>query len=202
MRKKPQQKRSKQLVASLIDATAACIVEHGLDGATTPRIAEKAGVSVGSLYQYFDDKEALIEALVEKMAQDIGNALNQLPWDKSPSLRDTVRSTIQFGFALLNSSDGLYLELVRNWHRLPTEIVMNTLQQHFMDISRVYFLKNYHMHQIEDLHVRIFIIANSTMFTMVRFIAQESALLSQEEITDGLVNMVVGYLELDSNTEN
>ncbi|MCG8535462.1 MAG: TetR/AcrR family transcriptional regulator, partial [Pseudomonadales bacterium] len=142
MRKKPQQKRSKQLVASLIDATAACIVEHGLDGATTPRIAEKAGVSVGSLYQYFDDKEALIEALVEKMAQDIGNALNQLPWDKSPSLRDTVRSTIQFGFALLNSSDGLYLELVRNWHRLPTEIVMNTLQQHFMDISRVYFLKN------------------------------------------------------------
>ncbi|MCG8534609.1 MAG: hypothetical protein MI808_05885, partial [Pseudomonadales bacterium] len=106
------------------------------------------------------------------------------------------------GFALLNSSDGLYLELVRNWHRLPTEIVMNTLQQHFMDISRVYFLKNYHMHQIEDLHVRIFIIANSTMFTMVRFIAQESALLSQEEITDGLVNMVVGYLELDSNTEN
>lgn len=202
MRKKPQQKRSKQLVASLIDATAACIVEHGLDGATTPRIAEKAGVSVGSLYQYFDDKEALIEALMEKMAQDIGNALNQLPWDKSPSLRDTVRSTIQFGFALLNSSDGLYLELVRNWHRLPTEIVMNTLQQHFMDISRVYFLKNYHMHQIEDLHVRIFIIANSTMFTMVRFIAQESALLSQEEITDGLVNMVVGYLELDSNTEN
>ena len=202
MRKKPQQKRSKQLVASLIDATAACIVEHGLDGATTPRIAEKAGVSVGSLYQYFDDKEALIEALVEKMAQDIGNALNQLPWDKSPSLRDTVRSTIQFGFALLNSSDGLYLELVRNWHRLPTEIIMNTLQQHFMDISRVYFLKNYHMHQIEDLHVRIFIIANSTMFTMVRFIAQESALLSQEEITDGLVNMVVGYLELDSNTEN
>ena len=202
MRKKPQQKRSKQLVASLIDATAACIVEHGLDGATTPRIAEKAGVSVGSLYQYFDDKEALIEALVEKMVQDIGNALNQLPWDKSPSLRDTVRSTIQFGFALLNSSDGLYLELVRNWHRLPTEIVMNTLQQHFMDISRVYFLKNYHMHQIEDLHVRIFIIANSTMFTMVRFIAQESALLSQEEITDGLVNMVVGYLELDSNTEN
>ena len=202
MRKKPQQKRSKQLVASLIDATAACIVEHGLDGATTPRIAEKAGVSVGSLYQYFDDKEALIEALVEKMAQDIGNDLNQLPWDKSPSLRDTVRSTIQFGFALLNSSDGLYLELVRNWHRLPTEIVMNTLQQHFMDISRVYFLKNYHMHQIEDLHVRIFIIANSTMFTMVRFIAQESALLSQEEITDGLVNMVVGYLELDSNTEN
>ena len=66
----------------------------------------------------------------------------------------------------------------------------------------MYFLKNYHMHQIEDLHVRIFIIANSTMFTMVRFIAQESALLSQEEITDGLVNMVVGYLELDSNTEN
>lgn len=194
MRKKPQQQRSKQMVASLVDATGACIMEFGLDGTTTPRIAEKAGVSVGSLYQYFDDKESLIEALVEKLAQDISNALTHLPWSQNQSIDDIVRVTIQFGFALLNSSDGLYLELVRNWHRLPTDIVMNTLQQKFMDIARVYFLKNYHKHQIDDLHVRIFIIANSVMFTMVRLVGQPDSLLTQEEVEQGLVKMVVGYL--------
>ena len=63
MRKKPQQQRSRQMVDTLIEATARTIAQRGLDGATTPAIAETAGVSVGSLYQYFDGKEALIAAL-------------------------------------------------------------------------------------------------------------------------------------------
>ncbi|MEL0028459.1 MAG: TetR family transcriptional regulator [Perlucidibaca sp.] len=49
MRKRPQQERSRQMVAALIEATARCITAHGLDNTTTPRIAEIACVSVGSL---------------------------------------------------------------------------------------------------------------------------------------------------------
>ncbi len=63
-----------------------------------------------------------------------------------------------------------------------------------MDLSRVYFLKNYQNTPIEDLHVRIFIIANSVMFTMVRFISQPRMMMSQQEVTKGLTEMVVGYL--------
>jgi AcrR family transcriptional regulator len=198
MRKKPQQKRSKQMVASLIDATAVCVIERGLEGTTTPHIAEKAGVSVGSLYQYFDDKEALIEALVEKLAADITQALHKLPMSEQGDLKLNVAVIIRFGFALLNSREGLYLELVRNWHRLPTDKVMDTLQQSFMDLSRVYFLKHHQQHPIQDLHVRIFIIANSVMFTMVRFIGQEQAFMSEEEVASGLADMVVGYLGVNS----
>ncbi len=65
MRKQPRQQRSRQLVDSLIEATGRALVEHGLDHTTTVRIAEIAGVSVGSLYQYFEGKEALVEALIE-----------------------------------------------------------------------------------------------------------------------------------------
>lgn len=194
MRKKPKQKRSRQMVDALIEATATAIVERGLEGITTHHIAETAGVSVGSLYQYFDDKEALVEALVDKLANEIAQALLRLPMSQDGDLRSNVALIIQFGFGLLNSRDGLYLELVRNWHSLPTDRVMDILQQSFMDLSRVYFLKHYQNNPIQDLHVRIFIISNSVMFTMVRFIGQPQ-MMTQEEITCGLTDMVVGYLE-------
>ena len=54
MRKIPQQQRSKALVSRLVEATAQAIREHGMDKFTTHHVAELAGVSVGSLYQYFD----------------------------------------------------------------------------------------------------------------------------------------------------
>ena len=53
MRKAPQQARSRQMVDRLIDATATCIAERGLTDTPTHAIAETAGVSVGSRYQYF-----------------------------------------------------------------------------------------------------------------------------------------------------
>jgi AcrR family transcriptional regulator len=195
MRKRPQQERSRQMVDTLIEATARVISQRGLDGATTPLIAEAAGVSVGSLYQYFEGKEALIEALVEKLADDVATALKRLPLSEDASLHELVAAAIHFGFAMLNSRDGLFLELVRNWHRLPTQMVADVLQQHFLELARVFFLKHYHDHPIENLQVRIFIIANSTLFTMVRLISQENLMIRQEAVAEGLITMIVGYLE-------
>jgi AcrR family transcriptional regulator len=65
-RKLPTQDRSKQLVDSLLSATAKILVRLGYEGLTTNRVAEEAGVSVGSLYQYFPNKESLIAALIQR----------------------------------------------------------------------------------------------------------------------------------------
>jgi AcrR family transcriptional regulator len=54
------------MVDLLLSAAARVLVKHGYDGATTNRIAEVAGVSVGSLYQYFPNKEAIVAALIER----------------------------------------------------------------------------------------------------------------------------------------
>ena len=194
MRKHPRQRRSRQLVDSLIEATGQALVEHGLDHTTTVRIAEIAGVSVGSLYQYFESKETLVEALMDKLAGDIGQGLRRLPLADGAGLRETVDGAIRFGFAVLHSRDGLYLELVRNWHRLPTNRVADVLQQHFMDLSRLYFIKHYRDYPIEDLQVRVFIVANSVLFTMVRHASQNDALLREDDIAAGLTDMVVGYM--------
>ncbi|QHC95624.1 TetR family transcriptional regulator [Pseudomonas sp. R84] len=59
-RKQPQQARSTELVAAILQAAIQVLSEHGASRFTTARVAEKAGVSIGSLYQYFPNKAAIL----------------------------------------------------------------------------------------------------------------------------------------------
>jgi AcrR family transcriptional regulator len=59
-RKQPKQARSAELVAAILDAAVQVLAKEGAQRFTTARVAEKAGVSVGSLYQYFPNKAAIL----------------------------------------------------------------------------------------------------------------------------------------------
>lgn len=74
-RRVPKQRRSRDLVRAILDATAKVLVEEGYDRASTNRIAKVAGVSVGSLYQYFPNKQALVMALAAEHADEQIGAL-------------------------------------------------------------------------------------------------------------------------------
>ncbi len=70
-RKAPRQKRSQETVDAILAATARILAREGLEKATTNHIAAKAGVSVGSLYQYFPNKESLVRALNDRHTREI-----------------------------------------------------------------------------------------------------------------------------------
>ncbi len=74
-RKTPRQRRSQALVDALLQATARVLAARPLDEVTTNEIAAVAGVSVGSLYQYFRDKHGLAAALIERKAERDGLSL-------------------------------------------------------------------------------------------------------------------------------
>ncbi len=65
-RKAPVQSRSRVTVDAIFEATVQVLLRHGMKGLTTKRVAERAGVSVGTLYQYFPNKQALVYALNER----------------------------------------------------------------------------------------------------------------------------------------
>src|SRR5215470_12874759 len=70
-RKQASQERSRSTVDALVGATARILLKEGYDQASTNRIAEVAGVSIGSLYQYFPSKEALVAAVIDRHTQEI-----------------------------------------------------------------------------------------------------------------------------------
>jgi AcrR family transcriptional regulator len=70
-RKTASQERSRATVDALVDATARVLIKEGYDRASTNKIAAKAGVSIGSLYQYFPSKESLVAAVIAQHSQEL-----------------------------------------------------------------------------------------------------------------------------------
>jgi len=70
-RKSASQERSRSTVDALLEATTRILIKEGYDRASTNRIAEVAGVSIGSLYQYFPSKEALVAVVVDRHTQEL-----------------------------------------------------------------------------------------------------------------------------------
>ncbi len=75
-RKVASQRRSRSTVDALIEATARVLIKEGYDRASTNKIAAVAGVSIGSLYQYFPNKEALVAAVIERHTQELSQRVH------------------------------------------------------------------------------------------------------------------------------
>jgi AcrR family transcriptional regulator len=74
-RKRPRQARSTATVDTILEAAARILETTGLAGFNTNAVAERAGVSIGSLYQYFPAKEALLAALIRRKRAELIDAL-------------------------------------------------------------------------------------------------------------------------------
>jgi AcrR family transcriptional regulator len=95
-RKRPRQARSRATVDTVLEATARVLVKRGFDGLTTNLVAEAAGVSIGSLYQYFPNKSALVGALIEKHVDAMQSlALTELTRVAQLPIPEAIRSVIE-----------------------------------------------------------------------------------------------------------
>lgn len=74
-RKLPQQVRSAASVDAILEATVQVLLAHGRAKLTTTRVAQRAGVSVGTLYQYFPNKSALLQSLLKKHLDRVADAV-------------------------------------------------------------------------------------------------------------------------------
>ena len=82
-RKSPKQARSEQLVADILTAAAQVLARDGAHRFTTARVAEKAGVSIGSLYQYFPNKAAILFRLQQEEWTETSGMLRAMLADRT-----------------------------------------------------------------------------------------------------------------------
>ncbi len=95
-RKMPAQDRSRATVDVILDAAARILVKDGYEAFTTNRVAERAGVSVGSLYQYFPNKESLLAELMRRHVDELEHGFVEITAGGARRpLADTVRALIE-----------------------------------------------------------------------------------------------------------
>jgi AcrR family transcriptional regulator len=95
LRKQPNQDRSRFMVKVVLEAAETLFVQVGFVDTTTQAIADKAGVAIGSLYQYFDTKEALLIELLRARSQENADAFDACVERIAPlSIEEAVRALV------------------------------------------------------------------------------------------------------------
>ncbi|KUI40894.1 TetR family transcriptional regulator [Mycobacterium sp. GA-1199] len=123
-RKRPRQNRSRDTVEVLLEAAAQVFNREGLK-ATTNRIADRAGVSIGSLYQYFPNKHALIRALAERHVNEARarmDAVFKRLRDEEPPFEESMRMILEAVVDLHRDRPGLHRLMHRLEPRLPSDL--------------------------------------------------------------------------------
>jgi AcrR family transcriptional regulator len=96
IRREPKQRRARQTVDAVLDAAVRVLKREGFSALTTNRIAEVAGVSVGSLYQYFPEKRGIFEALHQRHINEIDRIVeNTLVEHAGSSLDVLIRAMVE-----------------------------------------------------------------------------------------------------------
>lgn len=95
-RRTPRQGRAEETVAAILEASAQLLESGGLAAFTTNAVAERAGVSIGTLYQYFADKQALLRAIAEReLKTTLAAVATALRGDPQASLEVRVRAMVR-----------------------------------------------------------------------------------------------------------
>jgi AcrR family transcriptional regulator len=110
-RRKAKQARARQTLEVILEAAARVLLDRGYGGATTNRISEAAGVSVGTVYEYFANKEDVFEALIQREVGVLVRALQGQPPRPGASIVETLTGIIGAGMAAMRHGPELYRSL-------------------------------------------------------------------------------------------
>jgi AcrR family transcriptional regulator len=93
-RRRAKQQRARDTVDAILEAAAHVLLREGYARATTNRIADVAGVSVGTIYQYFTNKDAIFEALIRREIDGLKQRLEEASPNPDLALADALRSLL------------------------------------------------------------------------------------------------------------
>lgn len=131
-RHQPKQSRSVETFNSILDAAAALMEERGYEQVTTHQIAERAGVSVGALYRYFEDKQAILKELYGREVSGLRKrvleevSIADIVGQDIPML---VRKTMTLTFKIFSERPGLRRVLSEQARKIPELVELRRSQE-------------------------------------------------------------------------
>lgn len=198
-RKHASQERSRATVDALVGATARILVKEGFDKASTNRIAEVAGVSVGSLYQYYPGKEALVAAVIERHNQQImqvvGGTLAEIA---AQPIEKAIRSLVTVAIEAHRIDPKLHRVLAEQIPRTGRLENVEAFNRQTFALFKAYLESRSDELRTLDLGLAAFVCVTSIEALAHTAVLHHSEMLSDEAagtLIDEATRLVVGYLQ-------
>lgn len=196
-RRKPRQARSRATVEAILEAAARVFVADGIDRATTNQIADVAGVSVGSLYQYFDSKEAIAAELFERSVDAIMSIMSeQLPRFIDAPLEVAIREMVEALLASCRTNPKLQRALSAHAERIGSYEQLYAANLRAEEMLRAYLEARACDGQGRplDLDVAAFVIVQAVDGIMLAATLRRPELLDDDRLVDATTELVRRYV--------
>jgi AcrR family transcriptional regulator len=193
-RKMPSQARARRTVDLILEASAQILANRGEEALTTNHIAERAGFSIGTLYQYFPNRDSILDALIarerEGSERGIRAALAQI---NSGEIADTVRAIVRI---LINS----FTRHGRMRKRFALSIMRLAIArgtQTRLDLVVGSILAAWHNSAGADRNLNdseAFVLSRAVLGTLRAAVLEDSPLLKTQAFEDAVVRLILGFL--------
>ena len=197
-RKLPKQARARATRDAIVAAAAQLLASLGYGRATTNAIAHRAGVSIGSLYEYFPNKDAIVSALIsdllDKQFEVFSKALTVTGTVRESSFGDLARATLDalletkriqprlFQALATGAPPAIRGRFIRQWNQRAREAVLAVLtsRPELTEAGR-------------DLELAVFVMVNAVYGVLDAVMVERPALLTDDRLLDELVRLVTHY---------
>ncbi len=198
MARKPQQKRAKVTVEAIIEAGFISVAQHGLECSTTRQISEIAGISVGSLYEYFENKEAIYQAMsdhfideVLQMLQAQATAIVQL------DLPDVVQLLLYQFSALLQRDNARYLICIKYAGQFDYVRYAQKVESALVEMMMRYVMHHPKYFRLDNMATMIYVCINGAIFLVIRHLILPNPSISFDDAVRGTCKMIESYVNAE-----
>jgi AcrR family transcriptional regulator len=194
-RKLPQQDRSRITVEAILESTARILAEEGYDKANTNYIAQRAGISVGSLYQYFPNKESLMAALLKQHSNEIAelieSKLNNL-FNSPPKI--VVPELVKAVITAHSIDPQLHQVLNEEIPRSERLQHVENADKRIAELLQAYLIRWSDYIQPQNLEITIFIVSRTVESLCHSAVIERPGFVSDGQFEKEVSNLLISYL--------
>ena len=195
-RRRPVQRRSREMVERILDAAARVLAREGYAAMSTNRVAEEAGVSIGSLYRYFNDKSEIVEHLRVRVNEEVLASLTDAIFDSlEADARTGVNQVLLTLVDALERHRGVLLALI---DEVPLGSQANTLpeiERQLTEFTRLFVLRHAPRMPREELDARLYLAMGMTLNACLRIALERPEGLDRDHLLALVTEMLVSGLE-------
>jgi len=190
-RREPRQERSRQTVEAVLEAVRRVLSRHGAEAITTNRVAEAAGVSIGSLYQYFPNKQAIFMALHDRHVDGVRQAIERTMTDCTVASLEEFTGVLVERLTTIHAEDAEVHELLSDAVPGSAHGFKSALQATF---EQVISPDRHHRYTAEEAERMLFVLPQ-LVEGLVHGVAHQPLAISRQRAKDEALRTVAVYLK-------
>ncbi|MEV0683200.1 TetR/AcrR family transcriptional regulator [Nocardia sp. NPDC050378] len=192
-RKRPKQDRARETRARILEVSAHLFGTRGIGNTSTNRIASEAGISIGTLYRYFNDRDEIVKELTDSLFLQVEDRYSKfltVAADKTP--RDSVAEVIRTAVQILVANGPLVRALVADLHFYGSGIP--EFEPRLRMIIKLYLIHLLGPTKTIDIDTMAFVVLNAGFATALRSVEMEDEGLDRDVVIDQTADMIGAWI--------